>query len=75
MIHETLIASLNLCPQSLSISQEADERDIRMQKLVLESAISNTTQVNYLWRDVQGRSADSRRVRNTYPRDIRAQQG
>ena len=35
-------------PHSSLISQEADDRDIRFQKLVMESALFNATQVNDL---------------------------
>ena len=35
-------------PHSSLLSQEADERDIRFQKLVMESALFNATQVNDL---------------------------
>ena len=42
-------------PHPSLIFQEADDRDIRLQKLVLESAQSNATQVNDLRRDTQAR--------------------
>ena len=46
-------------PHSSLVFQEVAERDIRFQRLVMESALSNTTQVNYLQRDIQGRSAQA----------------
>ena len=42
------------------ISQEAEEREIRHQKLFLASILSNNTQDNYLWGDIQA----------TFPRQI-----